>query len=76
MVTRARPALGNATAVLIDATSVRIVPVPATMRLLRRWNRRLPGWLDRLLPDISLEGVRVPPIAPRVHGPERDPLFE
>ena len=48
--------LGLATAVLIDATVVRIVLVPATMRLLGDWNWWLPGWLDRLLPNLDVEG--------------------
>ena len=48
--------LGLATAVFLDATIVRIVLVPATMRLLGDWNWWLPGWLDRLLPDLDVEG--------------------
>jgi putative drug exporter of the RND superfamily len=48
--------IGLATAVLIDATIVRIVLVPATMRLLGEWNWWLPGWLDRILPRIDVEG--------------------
>jgi RND superfamily putative drug exporter len=48
--------LGLATAVLIDATIVRIVLVPATMRLLGERNWWLPGWLDRRLPRLDLEG--------------------
>ena len=52
--------LGLAVAVLIDATIIRIALVPATMRLLGRWNWWLPRWLDRLLPDVSLEGVGRP----------------
>ncbi|HEY8524509.1 MAG TPA: MMPL family transporter [Acidimicrobiales bacterium] len=48
--------LGLATAVLIDATIVRIVLVPATMRLLGDRNWWLPGWLDRILPNLDVEG--------------------
>jgi putative drug exporter of the RND superfamily len=48
--------LGLATAVFIDATIVRIVLVPATMKLLGDWNWWLPGWLDRLLPRLDVEG--------------------
>ena len=40
--------LGLAVAVLIDATLVRMVLVPATMELLGRANWWLPRWLDRL----------------------------
>jgi RND superfamily putative drug exporter len=42
--------VGMAAAVLIDATLVRMVLVPATMALLGRANWWLPRWLDRLLP--------------------------
>lgn len=42
--------LGIALAVGIDATVVRALLVPATMRLLGSWNWWLPKWLDRLLP--------------------------
>jgi RND superfamily putative drug exporter len=59
--------LGLAVAVLLDATVVRIVLVPATMRLVGRWNWWLPGWLDRILPNVALEGAErgeVPALAP------------
>ncbi len=42
--------LGLATAIAIDATIVRLVLVPATMKLMGRANWWLPGWLDRALP--------------------------
>ena len=47
--------IGLATAVLIDATIVRVVLVPATMMLLGDANWWLPRWLDRSLPKMSLE---------------------
>ena len=49
--------LGLAVAILIDVTIVRLVVAPAVMALLgdRAWG--LPRWLDRLLPDVSLEGA-------------------
>jgi RND superfamily putative drug exporter len=43
--------LGLATAIVVDATIVRCLLVPATMVLLGRWNWWLPHWLDRLLPN-------------------------
>ena len=48
--------LGLATAILIDATIVRMVLVPATMALLGKANWWLPGWLDRVLPTLTVEG--------------------
>ena len=47
--------LGLATAILIDATVVRMVLVPATMALLGKANWWLPAWLDRILPTVALE---------------------
>ncbi|HYU60981.1 MAG TPA: MMPL family transporter [Solirubrobacterales bacterium] len=47
--------LGNAVAVALDATLVRLVLVPAAMQLMGRWNWWLPGWLDRVLPDLGFE---------------------
>lgn len=51
--------IGLAAAVFIDATVVRMVLVPATMELLGDRNWWLPGWLDRLLPNIRVEGHEV-----------------
>ncbi|MET9611536.1 MMPL family transporter [Kitasatospora indigofera] len=47
--------VGMAAAVLVDATIVRLVLVPATMTLLGRANWWLPAWLDRLLPELRIE---------------------
>ncbi len=46
---------GMAVAIVLDATVVRMVLVPATMTLLGTWNWWLPAWLDRLLPTIRAE---------------------
>jgi putative drug exporter of the RND superfamily len=48
--------LGLGAAVLIDATVVRMVLVPATMELLGDRNWWLPSWLDGLLPHIDADG--------------------
>ena len=48
--------LGLAVAVLIDATLVRMVLVPATMELLGARNWWIPRWLDKVLPRIHVEG--------------------
>ena len=59
--------LGLATAILVDATIVRMVLVPATMALLGNANWWLPGWLDRVLPRLTVEGsaTRTEPAADR-----------
>jgi RND superfamily putative drug exporter len=67
--------LGLAVAVFVDATVVRIVLVPATMKLLGDWNWRFPRRLDRILPNIDLEGTTGLP-APEFEpgrGPRPDP---
>ena len=59
--------LGLAAAILIDVVVVRMVVAPAVMTLLGDKAWWLPGWLDRLLPNISLEGEleEDPDAAPR-----------
>jgi uncharacterized membrane protein YdfJ with MMPL/SSD domain len=60
--------VGLATAVLIDATLVRGVLLPATMKLLGDWNWYLPKWLEWIPKGPALEG------SPAPHTPERAPL--
>jgi uncharacterized membrane protein YdfJ with MMPL/SSD domain len=52
--------VGLAAAILIDATIVRAVLVPTTMKLLGDWNWYLPRWLD-WLPRLGAETVASPP---------------
>lgn len=52
--------VGLAVAVLLDATLVRGVLLPAAMKLLGRWNWYLPRWLD-WIPQISHGADEVPP---------------
>jgi hypothetical protein len=47
--------IGLAVAVLLDAFILRTILVPAVMHLSGRANWWLPGWLDRILPHISIE---------------------
>ena len=61
--------IGLAAAVLIDATVIRMVLVPATMELLGDRNWWLPSWLDRLLPNIHLEGHHAGDDEPAVPQP-------
>ena len=49
--------IGLAVAVILDATVVRCLLVPALMVLAGRANWYLPRWLDRVLPHISIEGA-------------------
>jgi putative drug exporter of the RND superfamily len=52
--------MGLATAVLVDATLVRMVLVPATMELLGNANWWFPRWLDRAVPSLSVEVIPEP----------------
>ena len=63
---------GIAVALLIDATIVRSVLVPATMKLLGERNWYLPAWLG-WLPDVHVEGAERPPRARFGHA-GRKPL--
>ncbi len=55
--------LGLAVAVLIDATLVRLVLVPAVMELLGKANWWLPAPLARILPETSRRGHEPPAVA-------------
>ena len=55
--------LGLAVAVLIDATIIRGVLLPASMKVLGDWNWYLPSWLE-WLPQIGSEGQAPPPGPP------------
>ncbi|HWI96189.1 MAG TPA: MMPL family transporter [Solirubrobacterales bacterium] len=53
--------LGCAVAIALDATLVRLILVPAAMKLLGGWNWWMPSWLDRALPDLSFESGTAEP---------------
>ena len=55
--------VGMATAILVDATIVRMLLVPALMQLLGRATWWIPRWLDRALPRLDIE-----PAAPAERG--------
>jgi RND superfamily putative drug exporter len=68
--------VGIAIAVALDATAVRALLVPSTMRLLGRWNWWLPAWLERFVagrlpaPEAEIEAGLAR------GGPARDPELE
>jgi RND superfamily putative drug exporter len=53
--------IGLAAAILLDATVVRMVAVPAVMQLLDARNWRIPSWLERCLPRVDVEPAGVKP---------------
>jgi RND superfamily putative drug exporter len=54
---------GLAVAVLLDATLVRVILVPATMKLFGEWNWWLPAPLAKVLPKVELERDGVVPVS-------------
>ena len=69
--------VGLAVAVLLDATVIRGVLLPATMKVLGEWNWYLPRWLD-WLPHVNLDagGTRLEPTGRRREAGEQRPLAE
>ncbi|WP_069760222.1 MMPL family transporter [Streptomyces sp. LUP47B] len=63
--------LGLAVSVLIDATVVRLLMVPAVMTLLGKHAWWTPHWLDRILPHIDAEGSGAVSGAPASPARER-----
>ncbi len=53
--------LGCAVAIALDATLVRLILVPAAMKLLGDWNWWMPSWLDRVLPRLNFEDASPEP---------------
>ena len=73
--------IGLATAIFVDATLIRMVLVPSTMKLLGDANWWLPKWLDNLIPNLDIEGEsKLPPdeLEPRtpVDDPDSDDIGE
>ncbi|TDD63505.1 MMPL family transporter [Kribbella antibiotica] len=62
--------LGLAVAIFVDATIVRMVLVPALMKLMGNANWWIPTWLNRLLPHVNLEADSHQP------DPDPDPVRE
>ncbi|MBJ7355219.1 MAG: MMPL family transporter [Thermoleophilaceae bacterium] len=58
--------IGMATAVLVDATLVRMILVPAVLQILGDRNWWIPAWLDKLLPHWELEAKDTTPATSEV----------
>jgi putative drug exporter of the RND superfamily len=68
---------GLAAAVFLDAVVVRCVLLPAVLELLGALTWKLPGWIDRRLPQVNIEGSSAqelpePVIAGEPETPERE----
>ena len=68
--------IGMAAAVIIDATVIRLVLVPSTMELLGDKNWWMPKWLDRIIPNLDIEGTHAaaPEPVAVVAEPEPEPV--
>ena len=67
-------AVGLAVGILVDAFIVRMTLVPAVLALLGRSAWWLPRWLDRVLPDLDVEGARLAGPAPTTPAREQQPV--
>jgi putative drug exporter of the RND superfamily len=56
--------LGLAAAIIIDAFIVRTLLVPSLMHLFGNANWWLPGWLDRIIPQLNVEGAETDAVEP------------
>ena len=70
LITFQQVGFGLAVAVILDATIIRMVLVPASMELLGDWNWYFPAWLE-WLPKVNIEGARNTdhPAGPEVASP-------
>jgi RND superfamily putative drug exporter len=58
--------------VLVDAFVVRMLILPATLHLAGDWAWWLPGWLDRLIPNVDVEGAALERKHPHVAADHLD----
>ncbi len=65
--------VGLAVAVIIDATIVRCLLVPALMILMGKINWWMPRWLDRVVPRVSIEGAEFFEQRDRIAAADREP---
>ena len=60
-------------AVILDATIVRCLLVPALMLMMGKVNWYMPAWLDRVVPHVSIEGAEYFAELDRRAKPEHEP---
>jgi putative drug exporter of the RND superfamily len=65
---------GLAFSVLLDAFVIRSLLVPAIMHLIGSANWYMPAWLDRILPNLSIETNSESPARPTTSASRRAPL--
>ncbi|MGY1864352.1 MMPL family transporter [Nocardia gipuzkoensis] len=63
-----------AVGVLLDAFVVRMVLIPSLLVIMGKWSWWMPKWLDRILPDIDVEGAKLRVLQQRSSGTEKEPV--
>ncbi|MBF6328493.1 MMPL family transporter [Nocardia transvalensis] len=65
-----------AAGVLLDAFVVRMVLIPSLLVLMGKWSWWIPKWLDRILPDIDVEGSKLRELQQRDRdaAADKDPM--
>ncbi|MFI5778638.1 MMPL family transporter [Nocardia sp. NPDC051570] len=62
-----------AAGVLLDAFVVRMVLIPSLLVLMGKWSWWIPKWLDRILPDIDVEGSKLRELQQRARDEQAKP---
>ena len=65
--------LGLAAGILMDAVLIRMAIVPALMFMIGKANWWFPGWLDRILPHVSVDPELTAPTTPAARPPRPSP---
>jgi RND superfamily putative drug exporter len=68
--------VGLAIAVILDATVVRCLLVPALMVLMGKLNWYMPRWLDKIVPHVSIEGSEFFKERDKARAPKPEPVSE
>ncbi|MFC9893032.1 MMPL family transporter [Nocardia sp. NPDC127579] len=63
-----------AAGVLFDAFIVRMVLIPSLLVLMGKWSWWIPKWLDRILPDIDVEGAKLQGVQPQTVELKKEPV--
>ncbi|MFG1797521.1 MMPL family transporter [Nocardia sp. NPDC049149] len=63
-----------AAGVLFDAFIVRMILIPSLLVLMGKWSWWMPQWLDRILPDIDVEGTKLRELQQRSAQPPQVPV--
>ncbi|MEV6431775.1 MMPL family transporter [Nocardia sp. NPDC051463] len=63
-----------AVGVLLDAFIVRMILIPSLLVLMGKWSWWMPKWLDRILPDIDVEGSKLRELQQRSVEVDKEPV--